>query len=117
MKRYFSRYHLAKLICLLMVAGILYLSRGLTAFAVEDNRPDSVTESVVTDTPYRDSNLTGTESERTNVDPPGASESAEDLAELINKLILKLFCLWHQTYSWMTALYFFFICVKYGIFF
>ena len=60
-----------------MVAGILYLSWGQTAYAVEDNRPDTVT-----DTPYRDSNLTGTESERTNVDPPGASESAEDLAEL-----------------------------------
>ena len=82
MKKYFSGYHLAKLICLLMVAGILYLSWGQTAYAVEDNRPDTVTESAVTDTPYRDSNLTGTENERTNVDPPGASESAEDLAEL-----------------------------------
>ena len=65
-----------------MVAGILYLSWGQTAYAVEDNRPDTVNDSTVTDTPYRDSNLTGAESERTNVDPPGASESAEDLAEL-----------------------------------
>ena len=77
MKKNFSGCYLAKLICLLIVAGILYLSWGQTAYAVEDNRPDTVT-----DTPYRDSNLTGTESERTNVDPPGASESAEDLAEL-----------------------------------
>ena len=69
MKKYFSGYHLAKLICLLMVAGILYLSWGETAYAV-------------TDTPYRESNLTGTNAERTNVDPPGASDNADDLAEL-----------------------------------
>ena len=52
-----------------MVAGILYLSWGETAYAV-------------TDTPYRESNLTGTNTERTNVDPPGASDNADDLAEL-----------------------------------
>ncbi len=69
MKKYFSGYHLAKLICLLMVAGILYLNWGETAYAVND-------------TPYRESNLTGTSEERTNVDPPGASENADDLAEL-----------------------------------
>ncbi len=69
MKRYFSGYHLAKLICLLMMAGILYLNWESTAYAVND-------------TPYRESNLTGTSDERTNVDPPGTSEDADDLAEL-----------------------------------
>ena len=69
MKKYFSGYHLAKLICLLMVAGILCLSQKATAYAVND-------------TPYRDSNLTGTSSERTNIDPPGDSDNADDLAEL-----------------------------------
>ena len=69
MKRCFSGYHLAKLICLLMVAGILCLSQKHTAYAVND-------------TPYRDSNLTGTSSERTNIDPPGESDNADDLAEL-----------------------------------
>ena len=59
-----------------MVAGILYLSWGATAFAT-----DSTTRPV-TDTPYRDSNLTGTSNERTNLDPPGASENADDLAEM-----------------------------------
>ncbi len=76
MKKYFSGYYLAKYICLLMVAGILYLSQGNIVFAAED------TTTAVTDTPYRDSNLTGTTAERTNQDPPGASETAEELAEL-----------------------------------
>lgn len=76
MKKYFSGYDLAKYICLLMVAGILYLSQGNIVYAAED------TTSAVTDTPYRESNLTGTSAERTNQDPPGASETAEDLAEL-----------------------------------
>lgn len=69
MKRCFSGYHLAKLICLLMVAGILCLSQKATVYAVND-------------TPYRDSNLTGTSTERTNIDPPGDSDNADDLAEL-----------------------------------
>ncbi len=69
MKRYFSGYHLAKLICLLVVAGILCLSQKVTVYAVND-------------TPYRESNLTGTSSERTNINPPGDSDNADDLAEL-----------------------------------
>ncbi len=69
MKKYFSGYHLAKIVCLLLLAGILCLSRKTTAFAV-------------TDTPYRDSNLTGTTQERTNERAPGASENADELAEL-----------------------------------
>ena len=68
MKKYFSGYHLAKLLCLLLLAGIL-LSRKTTALAV-------------TDTPYRESNLTGTTEERTNERAPGAAENADDLAEL-----------------------------------
>ena len=69
MKKYFSGYHLAKVICLLLVAGILCLSQKTTALAV-------------TDTPYRDSNLTGTAEERTNEREPGASQDADELAEL-----------------------------------
>lgn len=68
MKRYFSGYHLAKLLCLLLLAGIL-LSWKTTALAV-------------TDTPDRESNLTGTTEERTNERAPGAAENADDLAEL-----------------------------------
>ena len=69
MKKYFSGYHLAKLVCLLLMAGILCLSQKTTALAV-------------TDTPYRESNLTGTTEERTNERAPGASEDADELAEL-----------------------------------
>ena len=69
MKKHFSGYHLAKMICLLLLAGILCLSRKTTALAV-------------TDTPYRESNLTGTTDERTNERGPGTSENADELAEL-----------------------------------
>ena len=69
MKKYFSGYHLVKVICLLLLAGILCLSRKTTALAVSD-------------TPYRDSNLTGTTAERTNERDPGTSEDADELAEL-----------------------------------
>ncbi len=69
MKRFFSGYHLAKMVCLLLVAGILCLSRKTTAYAVSD-------------TPYRDSNLTGTTDERTNIREPGQSQDADELAEL-----------------------------------
>ena len=69
MKKFFSGYHLVKVICLLLLAGILCLSRKTTALAVSD-------------TPYRDSNLTGTTAERTNERDPGTSEDADELAEL-----------------------------------
>ncbi len=69
MKRHFSGYHLAKLVCLLFLAGILYLGYGMTAEASLD-------------TPYRDSNLTGTEQDRTNERDPGSSQNADELAEL-----------------------------------
>ncbi len=51
MKKFFSGYHLAKLVCLLLMAGILCLSQKTTAIASAD-------------TPYRESNLTGTTGER-----------------------------------------------------
>ncbi|MCD7726662.1 MAG: flagellar type III secretion system pore protein FliP [Clostridiales bacterium] len=69
MKKYFSGYHLAKLVCLLFMAGILCLSQKTTAYASSD-------------TPYRESNLTGTTDERTNINEPGASDNADDLSEL-----------------------------------
>lgn len=68
MKKYFSGYHLAKLLCLLLLAGILF-SRKTIALAA-------------TDTPYRESNLTGTTEERTNERAPGTAENADDLAEM-----------------------------------
>ncbi len=70
MKKICSGYHLARVICLLLLAGILCLSRKTTAFASS------------ADTPYRDSNLTGTTDERTNEREPGASQDADELAEL-----------------------------------
>lgn len=69
MKKYFSGYYLAKLVCLLFMAGILCLSQKTTAYATND-------------TPYRESNLTGTNEERTNIEEPGASDNADDLSEL-----------------------------------
>ena len=69
MKKYFSGHHLAKVICLLFMAGILCISQKAMVYAS-------------TDTPYRESNLTGTSEERTNIEEPGTSENADDLAEL-----------------------------------
>ena len=69
MNKHFSGYRLVKFVCLLFLAGILYLGCGTTSRASLD-------------TPYRDSNLTGTEQERTNVREPGTSQGADELAEL-----------------------------------
>ena len=70
MSKHFSGYRLVKFVCLLFLAGILYLGCGTTSRASLD-------------TPYRDSNLTGTEQdERTNVREPGTSQDADELAEL-----------------------------------
>ncbi len=68
MKKYFSGHYIKKFICLLFLAGILCISRKEVAYATES--------------PYVESNLTGTSNERTNVENPGASESEEDLKEL-----------------------------------
>jgi flagellar biosynthetic protein FliP len=58
-----------------MMAGILCFIPSVSVKATE-----AATE-VTTDTTI-DSNLTGTTTERTNIEEPGASESADDLAEL-----------------------------------
>jgi flagellar biosynthetic protein FliP len=76
MKKYFSGCYLAKMVCLLLLAGILCLSRKTPVYASAETVESS------TDTPYRESNLTGTNDERTNIDEPGASDNADDLAEL-----------------------------------
>ncbi len=69
MKKYFSVYHLAKMMCLLLLAGILCLNSKLTVYATAD-------------TPYRDSNLTGVTDDQTNLREPGESQDADELAEL-----------------------------------
>lgn len=69
MKKIFSGYHMGKLVCLLFLAGILFVSGKSTVYAVSES-------------PYIDSNLTGTSDERTNIEEPGSSENAEDLQEL-----------------------------------
>jgi flagellar biosynthetic protein FliP len=74
-KSFFAPKRIAKWICLLMMAGILCFIPSVSVKATE-----AATE-VTTDTTI-DSNLTGTTTERTNIEEPGASESADDLAEL-----------------------------------
>jgi flagellar biosynthetic protein FliP len=76
MKKCFSGCYLAKMVCLLLLAGILCLSQKTAVYASAETVESS------TDTPYRESNLTGTNDERTNIDEPGASDNAEDLSEL-----------------------------------
>ena len=68
MKKYFSGHYIKKILCLLFLAGILCISRKEITYATES--------------PYVESNLTGTSNERTNVENPGTSESEEDLKEL-----------------------------------
>ena len=69
MNKFFSGYHMRKLVCLLFLAGILFVSGKSTVYAVSES-------------PYIDSNLTGTSDERTNIEEPGSSDNAEDLREL-----------------------------------
>ena len=69
MKIFFSGSHMRKLICLLFLAGILFVSGKSTVYAVSES-------------PNIDSNLEGTSEERTNIEEPGSSENAEDLQEL-----------------------------------
>lgn len=65
MKKLFATKRISKIICLLVVAGILCIIPSTEVYAT------SV-----------DSNLAGTTEERTNIREPGSSESAEELAEL-----------------------------------
>ena len=57
-----------KVICLLIMVGILCICPGLAANATAAGNLDS--------------NLTGTTTSRTNIDEPGASDNADDLKEL-----------------------------------
>ena len=66
MRKNFSQRRAFKVICLLLLVGILFCI----------NRPVSVYAS------ERESNLTGTTDERTNVTRPGEAETPEDLKEL-----------------------------------
>ncbi|MDD6810925.1 MAG: flagellar type III secretion system pore protein FliP [Lachnospiraceae bacterium] len=68
MKKFFSGHYIKKIICLLLLAGILCISRKEVAYA--------------TGSPYVESNLTGTSDERTNVENPGTAQSEDDLKEL-----------------------------------
>lgn len=73
MKEYFSGHHMKKRICLLFVAGILFIAAFM-------GRKDMVY--ATSERPTVDSNLTGDTIERTNIEEPGSSENAEDLSEL-----------------------------------
>ena len=69
MKIIFSGRRMIKIICLLFSVGILlYMGRPISAYAAE--RVD------------RETNLTGTTDERTNINAPGASGTPDDLKEL-----------------------------------
>ncbi|MDE5933097.1 MAG: EscR/YscR/HrcR family type III secretion system export apparatus protein, partial [Lachnospiraceae bacterium] len=72
MKKYFSGYQVKRILCLLFLAGILFI----TVFIHEK---DIVQASGLS---HVDSNLTGDTVERTNINEPGESESADDLQEL-----------------------------------
>lgn len=65
MKKFFAIKRISKIICLLMVAGILCIIPSIDVYATGV-----------------DSNFTGTTEERTNIEEPGSAQSAEDLAEL-----------------------------------
>ena len=64
-KKKFALKRISKIICLLIMAGILCIMPGMNASATEV-----------------DSNLTGTTDERTNITEPGSAQDADDLAEL-----------------------------------
>lgn len=74
MKKYFSGHQMKKLICLLFLAGILFIS----VFAHEKD----IVYATTSESSYIGSSLTGDEAERTNINEPGSSESEEDLQDL-----------------------------------
>ncbi len=75
MRKYFSGHQVKKLVCLLFLAGILFISAFVhekdIAYAAESGIGSSI-----------GSNLTGETQERTNINEPGISESPDDLQEL-----------------------------------
>ncbi|MCH5250855.1 MAG: flagellar type III secretion system pore protein FliP [Lachnospiraceae bacterium] len=72
MKKFFSGHHIKRVVCLLFLAGILFA-------IVFVGGKDIV---YATESPYVESNLTGTTAERTNINEPGSSEDQDDLREL-----------------------------------
>lgn len=76
MKKCFSGHQMKKLICLLFLAGILFIS----IFVHEKNT--AYATSTPSGSSYIGSHLTGDNEERTNINEPGASDSEEDLQEL-----------------------------------
>ena len=72
MNKIFSGHHIKRVVCLLFLAGILFVTVFLGG-------KDIV---YATESPYVESNLTGTTAERTNINEPGSSEDADDLREL-----------------------------------
>ena len=65
MKKFFATKRISKIICLLVVAGILCIIPSTNVYATGV-----------------DSNFTGTSEGRTNIEEPGSAQSPEDLAEL-----------------------------------
>ena len=71
-RRFFSGKQLMLGVCLLLTVGILFLGNSSVSYAMEED--DILTE--------RESNLTGTTQDRTNINDPGTSENADELREL-----------------------------------
>ncbi len=71
-RRFFSGKQLMLVVCLLLTVGILFLGNSSVSYAMEED--DILTE--------RESNLTGTTQDRTNINDPGTSENADELREL-----------------------------------
>ena len=71
-RRFFSGKQLMLVVCLLLTVGILFLGNSSVSNAMEED--DILTE--------RESNLTGTTQDRTNINDPGTSENADELREL-----------------------------------
>ena len=69
---------LAALVCLFMVS-FLAMAIPVTSRATENIISDTTPTDPSVD---RDTNLTGTQGERTNINPPGSSETPDDLKEL-----------------------------------
>ena len=71
-RRFFFFKQLMLVVCLLLTVGILFLGNSSVSYAMEED--DILTE--------RESNLTGTTQDRTNINDPGTSENADELREL-----------------------------------
>ena len=77
-RRLFRKGLLAALACLFMVS-FLAMAVPVTSRATENIISDTTPTDPSVD---RDTNLTGTQGERTNINPPGSSETPDDLKEL-----------------------------------